>query len=91
LSRHRAGILPDGSEAALGYVEEVLGTGKKIQAAKKISVKELESLTGLLNFACKVVVPGRPFLLHLYQLLWGVSRQVSFLKLRLSKGGQGGS
>ena len=33
-----------------------------------IPMKEVERLTGLLQFACKVVRPGRPFLHRLYAL-----------------------
>ena len=29
---------------------------------KKVTLKEIQSLTGMLNFACSVVVPGRAFL-----------------------------
>ena len=31
---------------------------------RKVTLKEIQSLTGLLNFACAVVVPGRAFLRH---------------------------
>ena len=52
---------------------------------KKITVKQLESLTGVLNFACQVVVPGRPFLRRLYQLLSGV-RKKPYFKIKLTSG-----
>ena len=39
----------------------------------KIKVKELQSLLGLLNFCCKVVIPGRCFLRRLYVLTKSVS------------------
>lgn len=51
----------------------------------KITVEQLESLTGLLNFACSVVEMGRPFLRRLYQLLWGVKRQ-PFYRIRIKDG-----
>ena len=34
----------------------------------KVSKRELQSLIGVLNFACSVVVPGRPFLRRLIYL-----------------------
>ncbi len=43
---------------------------------QKISIKQLESLTGLLNFACKVIRPGRPFLRRLYNLMEGIRRML---------------
>ena len=39
---------------------------------KKVTLKELQSLIGLLQFACSVVVPGRPFLRRLIDLSIGV-------------------
>ncbi len=42
---------------------------------QKISIKKLESLTGLLNFASKVVWPGQPFLRRLYNLMEGMRRR----------------
>ena len=39
---------------------------------KKVTLKEVQSLTGLLNFACTVVVPGRAFLRRLIDLTKGV-------------------
>ena len=38
---------------------------------KKVSLKETQSLIGLLNFACSVVVPGRAFLRRLIDLTKG--------------------
>lgn len=42
--------------------------------AKKMTLRELQSLIGLLNFACCVVVPGRAFLRRLIALTRGVSK-----------------
>ena len=41
---------------------------------KKVSLKEVQSLTGLLNFACSVVVPGCAFLRRLIVLTKGVKQ-----------------
>ena len=38
-------------------ITQLLGLSRK----KKISLQALQSICGLLNFACKAVVPGRPF------------------------------
>ena len=41
---------------------------------RTIKLKDLQSLLGLLNFCCKVVVPGRCFLRRLYDLTRGVTK-----------------
>ncbi len=53
---------------------------------QKISIKQLENLMGLLNFACKVIRPGRLFLRRLYNLMEGIRRRLHFFKLRLNAG-----
>ena len=50
---------------------------------RKVSLQEIQSLTGLLNFACSVVVPGRAFLRRLIDLTIGV-RHPHF-QIRLSR------
>ena len=40
---------------------------------RKATLREIQSVVGLLNFACMVVVPGRPFLRRLINLTRGVS------------------
>ena len=50
---------------------------------RKVTLQEIQSLTGLLNFACLVVVPGRAFLRRLIDLTIEV-RKPHFL-IRLSK------
>ena len=42
---------------------------------KKTSLKDLQSLLGSLNFACKVIAPGRAFLRRLYDLIKNVHYQ----------------
>ena len=39
---------------------------------KKVSLREVQSLTGLLNFACSVIKPGKAFLRRLIDLTIGV-------------------
>ena len=48
---------------------------------KKVTLKELQSLLGTLNFACKVVRPGRPFLRRLFDLTKGVTRKHHHISL----------
>ena len=42
------------------------------QNRKKVTLKELQLLIGLLNFACSVVSPGRTFLRRLIDLTKGL-------------------
>ena len=51
---------------------------------KKVTLRELQSLIGLLNFACSVVLPGRAFLRRLIDLTIGISRPQNFIKLTQS-------
>ena len=50
---------------------------------KKTSLLDLQSLLGTLNFACRVVVPGRAFLRRLFDLTIKVSHKSH--KIRLDK------
>ena len=50
---------------------------------RKVTLREIQSLTGLLNFACTVVVPGRAFLRRLIDLTIGI-RHPHFL-IRLTR------
>ena len=48
----------------------------------KVKLKELQSLIGLLNFACSVITPGRAFLRRLIDLTCGATLQHHFIRLR---------
>lgn len=48
---------------------------------RKVSLQEIQSLTGLLNFACSVVVSGRAFLRRLIDLTIGVKRPHFLIRL----------
>ena len=50
---------------------------------KKVTLREIQSLTGLLNFACAVVIPGRAFLRRLIDLTIGI--KAPHHKIKLSK------
>ena len=47
----------------------------------KIQLKDLQSLTGLLNFACGAVVPGRAFLRRLYNLSIGIKQWFHYIRI----------
>ena len=48
---------------------------------KKATLKELQSLIGVLNFACSVVVPGRSFLRRLIDLMIGLWSPHHFVRV----------
>lgn len=48
---------------------------------QKATLKTIQSLVGLLNFACQVVLPGRPFLRRLIDVTLGVQRPHHFIRL----------
>ena len=48
---------------------------------KKATLRELQSLTGVLNFPCSVVVPGRCFLRRLIDLTIGLKRPGHFVRV----------
>ena len=49
---------------------------------KKVTLKDLQSLIGLLNFACSVIVPGSTFLRRLIDLTQGIQNPRHFIRLR---------
>ena len=48
---------------------------------QKVTLRELQSLIGVLNFACTVIIPGRAFLRRLIDLTLGVSRPSYHIRL----------
>jgi len=53
-------------------LEKCVASISDLLPRKKVTLKEVQSLTSLLNFACSVVVPGRAFLRHLIDLTLGI-------------------
>lgn len=62
-------------------LQELLELLRYVSTKKKITLKELQSLTGALNFFCKAVRPGRAFLRRLYDLMRGVKQPHHHLRL----------
>lgn len=54
----------------------------KLKSQKSATLTQLQSLIGMLNFACRVVPPGRPFLRRLIDLT--VGRKKTYYHRRLS-------
>ena len=50
-------------------------------ARKSITLRELQSLLGHLNFACRVTVPGRAFLRRAYALTHGAKKPFHHIKI----------
>ncbi|XP_022805339.1 uncharacterized protein LOC111342506 [Stylophora pistillata] len=48
---------------------------------RKVTLREIQSLTGLLNFSCTVVVPSRAFLRRLIDLTIGLRRPLFLIRL----------
>ena len=48
---------------------------------RSVTLRELQSLIGLLNFACSVIVPGRAFLRRLIDLTTGIQRPTHHIRL----------
>ena len=48
---------------------------------RTVTLRELQSLIGLLNFACSVVVPGRAFLRRLIDLTIGITKAHHHIRL----------
>lgn len=66
--------------------DKIIKCVDKIQFAleqTKLTLKELQSIIGLLNFACNVVLPGRAFLRRLIDLTIGIKKQ--FYRIRMTK------
>ena len=80
-----AGIELDCSknEARLPHekVEKCLLAIHSLLGRKKVILKELQSLIGLLNFVCSVVNPGRVFLRRPLNLTIGIKHSHHFIRL----------
>ena len=69
-----ARLPPEKIEKCISIISEFLGR-------KKVTLREIQSLNGLLNFACSVVRPGRAFLRRLIDLTMGIKSQHDFIRV----------
>ena len=66
--------------------EKILELKEKIITAihaKKLTLRQLQSIIGLLNFACRVISPGRAFCRRLINATIGVNK--AYFKIRVTK------
>ena len=56
----------------LNKIEEAISKIDSILLRKKVKVKQLQSITGLLNFCTKACKPGKGFLCYLYNAIAGL-------------------
>jgi len=62
-------------------VERIKSALSNFQSRRSTTLQELQSLIGTLNFACKVIAPGRPFLKRIIHLTRGVKKPHHHIKL----------
>ena len=62
-------------------VERIKSALSTFQSQRSTTLQELQSLIGTLNFACKVIPPGRPFLQRIIHLARGVKKTHHHIKL----------
>jgi hypothetical protein len=62
-------------------ISKITARLQNFSTRKKVQLCELQSLIGLLNFACSVVVPGRAFLRRLIDMVVGVTKPFHYIRL----------
>ena len=65
-------------EDKVEWIKSALST---LQSWRSTTLQELQSLIGTLNFACKVIAPGRPFLQRIIYLTRGIKKPHHHIKL----------
>jgi len=65
-------------------ISEIVDKIKHVLSKDKVTLRVMQSLIGSLNFACRAVVPGRPFCRRLINAICGLTKQHHHL--RVSKG-----
>ena len=62
-------------------VQPIKSALSNFQSWRSTTLQELQSLIGTLNFPCKVIAPGRPFLQRIIHLTRGVKKPHHHIKL----------
>ena len=65
----------------LDKIDKCLSLIASFLTCKNVTLKEIQSLTGMLNFACSVVVPSRAFLHRLIDLTVGVHSPHHYIRI----------
>ena len=68
----------------MGKIEEIRQKIVSMLARKKCTLREMQSLIGSLNFACRAVVPGRPFCRRLINAICGLTKPHHHLNITLA-------
>ena len=80
-----AGVTLDSVRREARLPDEKLQKGRMLlhnfYKRRTVKLKELQSLIGLLNFTCQVIVPGRAFLRRLIDLTKGVRQPHDHIRL----------
>lgn len=64
-------------------VERIKTALCEFRSKRSTTLQELQSLIGTLNFACKVIPPGRPFLQRMIGLTRGIKKPHHHIKLTM--------
>ncbi|KAK6185508.1 hypothetical protein SNE40_007726 [Patella caerulea] len=57
---------------------------KNLVGKRKVTLHELQSLTGTLNFVCRAVRPGRAFLRRMYDAMCGIREKHHYIRITKS-------
>ena len=57
----------------MAKVHEIIQKIEAVLSKRKATLKTIQSLTGVLQFACRAIIPGRPFCRRLINATCGVS------------------
>ena len=79
------GITLDAERMEARLPQDKLAKGRALLgeflSKEKVTLRDLQSLIGVLNFACTVIVPGRAFLRRLIDMTMGVQKPYHHIRL----------